>query len=161
MFLLLILLLWGLPVAHPPPKPVLLLNATVHLGDGTTLPNAALAITADTISLLADARAIRMDMSYFEVVGLYGSHVYAAQLVDSADSLTWSTTNLAVPLDSGRQLVLRPPASKPFRLREGGVATLMVTDTLVAEGSQARVLRAYLNGQAVALPDSVEHIRCH
>ena len=152
MFLFLTLFLLVASPASDPPRPLLLLNATVHLGDGTTLPNAALAITGDSVSMLADARVIRLDMSAFEVVGLFGNHVYPAERVASSDSLAHLPGAVSVLLDSGQVLVPRRAGSKSFRLQRGQAATLIVTDTLMTENTRPRVLRAFVNGKEVMPP---------
>ena len=160
--LLVIALLVLLPEVPQPPKPTLLLNGTVHLGNGTTIPNAALAITGDSISLLGDARVLRMDMTYFDVIGVFGSHIYPAQVVPSSDLPTGGAANaFSIPLDSGQRLVPRPVTKKKFRLREGMPATLIVTDTLMADDTRPQVLWAFMKGQVVVLPDSSAHNVCH
>ena len=160
--LLTLILLILLPKEVQEPKPLLLLNGTVHLGDGTTISNAALAIAGDSISLLGDARVLRMDMTHFEVVGVFGNHIYPAQVFQLSDSIAHEVSHsLAVPLNRHQVLAPRQRTKKTFRLQEGMPATLLVTDTLMAEDTRPQVLRAFVTGQAVALPDSSAHNPCH
>lgn len=155
--LLLIILLSAL-FSPQPPKPVLLLNATVHLADSITIPNAALAIAGDSISLLGDARVLRIDKAYYEIVDAFGQHIYPGQIVASGDSHSALPRNTpSVSLDRGRVLIPRRVTKKDNLLREGARATLIVTDTLMADDTHPRVLRAFVAGRAVALPDSSIH----
>lgn len=156
--LLITLLLTLLPPVFQSPKPVLLLNGTVHLAEGSTIPNAALAIAGDSISLLGDARGLRINKAYYEVVDAFGQHIYPGQIVASEDSSLLAVDNtLLVSLYRGRVLIPRHVASIDHSLREGARATLIVTDTLIAANTRPRVLRAFVAGQAIALPDSLAH----
>lgn len=67
---------------NPAPAPkqtrsVLILNATAHLGTGESLENAAIAFKDGKITMVADARTIRLDMSAFDtIIEASGKHVY-------------------------------------------------------------------------------------
>jgi imidazolonepropionase-like amidohydrolase len=57
--------------------PILILNATAHIGNGDIIPNAAIAFENGKITMVADAAAIRLDMArYKKVVEAAGKHVY-------------------------------------------------------------------------------------
>ena len=149
----------GMGQKPTPDKPSLLLNATVHLGDGSTIPNAALAISGDTISLLGDARVLRIDPSYFDITKLYGTHVYPGRIISGLRQPTYQPAfakRLAVPLAGDSVLVPQLLTEQP--LRTGSIATLVVADTLLSETTAPHVLHAFVRGQAVALPtDSEEY----
>lgn len=118
-------------------KPVLLMNASVHRGNGEVIENAALAFKDEKITLLADARVIRLDMTAFEVVEAYGLHIYPAALLDSLPGqpavdgyytrLSGSTPSVLLATDSLKADI--PVAS----LEEGGEATFVVTEQLLEE----------------------------
>ena len=58
-------------------KSILITNATAHIGNGQIVENAVIGIKEGKISLVADARLIRMDMSAYEqIVDASGKHVY-------------------------------------------------------------------------------------
>lgn len=58
-------------------KSILITNAIAHIGNGEILENAVIGIKEGKISLIADGRLIRMDMSaYDQVVDASGKHVY-------------------------------------------------------------------------------------
>jgi imidazolonepropionase-like amidohydrolase len=54
----------------------LLLGATAHIGNGQSLPNAAIGIESGKISFVADAEIIKIDTSTFKVIYLEGKHIY-------------------------------------------------------------------------------------
>lgn len=142
-----------------PKKPTLLLNATVHLGDGSEIPNAALAISGDTISLLGDARRLRIDPSYYEVVKLYSTHVYPARVIHRLAQPAYQpefAQRLSVSVSGDSVLV--PQLLTKKLLQTGSTATIIVTDTLLSETTAPHLLHAFVRGQAVALPtDSEEY----
>ncbi len=132
-------------------KPVLLRNATVHPGDGNTIDNAALAIDGETISLLGDARVMRLDLSHYEVIELYGTHVYPAQMVDRAALPTYQPAmakRLAVT-GVGNSVLVPQLLTKPI-LRNGSPATLVVMDTIMTETTTPHVLHAFVRGRKLA-----------
>lgn len=58
-------------------KSILILNATAHVGNGEVVENCALGIENGKITLLADARLIRLDMSAYDtIIYAEGQHVY-------------------------------------------------------------------------------------
>ncbi len=57
-------------------KPVALMNGTAHLGNGDTIENAIITFANGEITLVADARLVRVDLSAYEVINIYGKHVY-------------------------------------------------------------------------------------
>jgi imidazolonepropionase-like amidohydrolase len=66
--------------ARPAPaqaEPVLILGAFAHLGNGTTIPNSAIAFEGGKLTLVADATTIRLDQSkYKQIYSAAGKHVY-------------------------------------------------------------------------------------
>ena len=135
-----------------PDKPTLLLNATVHLGDGSEITNAALAISADTISMLGDARVLRIDPSYYNIVELYGTHVYPGKVIHRLRQPAYQpelTQRLAV--SAFEDSVLVPQLLTERALETGSLATLVVVDTLLAETTVPHVMHAFVRGKAIAL----------
>ncbi|MEK6477383.1 hypothetical protein WJR50_07610 [Catalinimonas sp. 4WD22] len=125
-------------------KPVLLMNPSVHIGNGEVIKNAVLAFDDGKITLLADATRIRLDMSAFEVVEAYGLDVYPAALLDSlpsavaeGDSLFYTELNQGIML-AADQITADSPVHK---LEEGAEATFVVTEKPLKESvAQIRYL---------------------
>ncbi|MBL4652651.1 MAG: amidohydrolase family protein [Flavobacteriales bacterium] len=67
-------------VPTPTPKQtnkVLILNAVAHLGNGKVIENSAIAFENGKITLVADARTIKLDMAYYdEIIHAEGKHIY-------------------------------------------------------------------------------------
>jgi len=57
-------------------KPVALMNGVAHLGNGDIIENAVITFEQGKITLVADARLVRLDLSGYEVMDIYGKHVY-------------------------------------------------------------------------------------
>src|SRR5205814_356885 len=58
-------------------EPIIIMNATAHLGNGQVIDNAAIAFENGKLTLVADARTIKLDMSKFKkVINAFGKHVY-------------------------------------------------------------------------------------
>src|SRR4051812_20331693 len=56
---------------------VIIMNATAHLGNGEVIENAAVAFENGKLTIVGDARTIKLDMSKFiKVINGYGKHVY-------------------------------------------------------------------------------------
>jgi len=120
-------------------KPVLLLNPTVHTGSSEVYENAALAFEGENITLLADARLIRLDLSAYEVVKAYGLHVYPAAVTETLpEPGVQSFFYLPFPANSAFLLTSPEPVSgHPLLpvLQEGEEATFVATDGLMGESS--------------------------
>lgn len=67
---------WAQTPAVGQSKPVLILNATAHIGDGTVIDNAAIAFADGKITMVADARLIRIDTTGYRVIMASGKHIY-------------------------------------------------------------------------------------
>jgi len=120
-------------------KPVLLINPTVHTGSGKVYDNAALAYAGETITLLADARLIRLDMSAYAVVEAYGLHVYPAAVTDTLPEEA-DQAFFYLPLAGNSKFLLCSPGpvnDYPVLslLQEGEEATFVVTDGPLDENS--------------------------
>ncbi|WPP49231.1 hypothetical protein [Catalinimonas niigatensis] len=122
------------------------MNASVHKGNGEVIENAALAFQDEKITLLADARLIRLDMTAFEVVEAYGLHIYPASLLEKSpaiisekDSLYYVTLNSR---DAGLLTSAKFPAAQSLPvLEEGAEATFVVSkQVLDEEGVDIRYL---------------------
>ncbi len=120
-------------------KPVLLLNPTVYTGSSEVYENAALAFEGESITLLADARLIRLDMSAYEVVEAYGLYVYPAGLVDMLPEHPQQPLYYLPLPASGAYLLSSPKPGNELPqipvLREGAKATFVVTNGKVEENS--------------------------
>ena len=127
-------------------KPTLLLNVVAHVDQNTVIPNAAVALEGDSVMLVADARRIRLDMSYYHVIRAAGQHVYPA-VVASMNS----DARYRIPLDSATTVLV--PGGEACPLQNGSEATLVVTDTKLAPGT--KVLRIFVAGKPVAVTDSL------
>lgn len=57
-------------------KPIILMNGTAHIGNGEVIENSVVAFENGKITLVGDARTVRLDMSGFEVINIEGKHVY-------------------------------------------------------------------------------------
>ncbi len=58
-------------------KTVLIMNAMAHIGNGKVIENSAIAFTDGKLTMVADAKAIKLDKSkYDEVIDANGKHVY-------------------------------------------------------------------------------------
>src|SRR5678809_427560 len=63
--------------AAPQPGPVLILNATAHLGNGTVIQNSVIAFDKGKITLVGDAATIRPDTTQYKtVIHAQGKQVY-------------------------------------------------------------------------------------
>lgn len=56
--------------------PIILMNGVAHLGTGEIIENSAIAFENGKITLVGDARVMRLDLSKYEVVDAAGKHVY-------------------------------------------------------------------------------------
>lgn len=148
-FLLCIMMIGPPACSQKSDKPILLMNARVHTGNGEVIENAALAFENEKISLLADATLIRLDMSAFEVVDAFGAEVYPAALIDQLpdtasenDSLYYATLNQGAVLSASRV-----SAASPLQeLEEGGEASFIVVDEALTK-STAQILYLVVKGK--------------
>ncbi|MEQ9302003.1 MAG: amidohydrolase family protein [Cyclobacteriaceae bacterium] len=56
--------------------PIILMNGVAHLGNGEIIENSAIAFENGKITLVGDARVMRLDLSKYEVVDAAGKHIY-------------------------------------------------------------------------------------
>ena len=57
-------------------KPVVLLNGTAHLGNGTVMEHAAIGMEGGKITFVADARTLRLDPEAVHIIDVTGKHIY-------------------------------------------------------------------------------------
>lgn len=134
--LLLIYLLFSQPAcSQENEKPVLLLNPTVYTGSGEVYENAALAIEDGKISMLADARTIRLDLSAYEVVKAFGLFVYPASLVETLPENSSPSTYFILLADENYLLTAADKTSALLipPIQEGADATFIVTEDAIDE----------------------------
>ncbi len=62
--------------AEPQSSPILIKNATAHLGNGEKIENSVIAFEDGKITIVGDARSTRVDESKYTVVMASGKHVY-------------------------------------------------------------------------------------
>src|SRR4051812_1813764 len=61
----------------PQTESVIIMNVTAHLGNGQVIDNAAIAFENGKLTIVGDAKAMRLDMSkYKKVINAAGKHVY-------------------------------------------------------------------------------------
>ncbi len=122
-------------------KPLLLINPIVHTGDGRIIENAALGIEGETISLLADARLIRLDMSAYEVIEAYGLHLYpAALLSELPDTPADSVFFAALEGEDSYVISSAQPSALIQPLQEGARADLLLTEQPLKPGVKIQYL---------------------
>ena len=71
--------------AEPQSEPILLMNATAHLGNGEVIENSAIAFENGKITMVVDATVARIDMSKYKVYQLAGKHVYPGLILPSTN----------------------------------------------------------------------------
>lgn len=71
--------------AGPQEKPVAILNATAHLGNGEVIPNAIITFSNGKLDIVGDATTVRVDLSDYEVVNASGKHVYPGLILPCTD----------------------------------------------------------------------------
>ena len=57
-------------------KPIAIMNVVAHIGNGEVIENAVILFEKGIITNVADARAVRMDLSSYEVIDAEGKHAY-------------------------------------------------------------------------------------
>ncbi|MFN6378581.1 MAG: amidohydrolase, partial [Flavobacteriales bacterium] len=58
-------------------KSVLIMNATAHIGNGDVIENSVVGFKEGKITLVADARTVRIDMSAYDtIIQASGMHLY-------------------------------------------------------------------------------------
>lgn len=57
-------------------KPIIVMNATAHLGNGSVIDKSAIAFENGKLTIVADASTISVDMSKYDVIDASGQHVY-------------------------------------------------------------------------------------
>lgn len=57
-------------------KPMALMNGIAHLGNEETIENAVITFKDGKITLVADARLVRLDLTGYEVIDIAGKHIY-------------------------------------------------------------------------------------
>jgi imidazolonepropionase-like amidohydrolase len=57
-------------------KPIALMNGIIHVGNGEVIDNGIITIHDGKISSIGDARAVKIDLSVYEVINVSGKHVY-------------------------------------------------------------------------------------
>jgi len=62
--------------AKPQSKPIALMGATAHLGNGQVIQNAIIAFDKGKLTIVADATTSRFDLTGYEVISVAGKHIY-------------------------------------------------------------------------------------
>lgn len=84
-FFALLFFVFGTVSSEVVSPPTLFLNAVVHQGNGESITNAALAIDNELISIIGDARTLRLELEKFTVLNMAGAHIYPIELIDSSN----------------------------------------------------------------------------
>jgi imidazolonepropionase-like amidohydrolase len=77
-----VLVVWNTATAQTPvpakaqSKPVVLMGAIAHLGNGQVIQNSIIAFDKGKLTVVADATVTKMDLSIYEVIDVTGKHVY-------------------------------------------------------------------------------------
>ncbi len=66
-------------------KPILLMNGVAHLGDGKVIENSIIAFEKGKITMVADAKLVRIDPSKYQVVNIAGKHVYPGFILPDSE----------------------------------------------------------------------------
>jgi hypothetical protein len=62
-------------------KPILILNATTILGNGTKIDNSAIIFENGKFLLVGDATSIKLDLSRYQVIHAEGKYIYPIDMV--------------------------------------------------------------------------------
>ena len=81
---------WNAQAQVPAPgpaqsKPIVLLGATAHLGNGQVIEKAAVAFTDGVLTDVVAESAFSGDLSQYEAVRLDGKHIYPGFIIPSTD----------------------------------------------------------------------------
>ncbi|MBP8754149.1 MAG: amidohydrolase, partial [Chitinophagales bacterium] len=57
-------------------QPIIIANATIHIGDGTVIENGIIAFEKGVILFVGDARTVKYNPEGFEVIYAAGKHIY-------------------------------------------------------------------------------------
>lgn len=85
--------------AKPQARPILLMNGTAHLGNGDVIENSAIAFDKGKITLVADARTIRIDLTQYEVINIEGQHVYPGLILPNTTLGLEETASVRATID--------------------------------------------------------------
>ncbi len=72
-------------VAGTQTKAIALMNGVAHIGDGKVIENSIITFDKGKITLVADARAAKVDLSAYEVINIEGKHVYPGFILPNTD----------------------------------------------------------------------------
>jgi hypothetical protein len=62
-------------------RPILLLNATIHLGNGESIVNGAIAFDKDKVLFSGDARTLNLELEQFQLIKMEGLHIYPYEII--------------------------------------------------------------------------------
>lgn len=113
-------------------KPVALMNGVAHLGNGEIIENAVITFEQGKIKLVADARLVRLDLSGYEIIDIFGQHVYPIQ--ERSKNKKRKCFNI-ITETSSRQIAENEPAN-----------LLVSANELNAADNS--ILHVFVNGQA-------------
>lgn len=65
-------------------KPIAIMNATAHLGNGQVIENSIITFDKGKITIVADARLVRVDLTTYEVIDASGKHVYPGLILPNS-----------------------------------------------------------------------------
>ena len=71
--------------AGPQEKPVAIMNATAHLGNGEVIPNAIITFKDGKLENVVDATVVRMDLQGYEQINASGMHAYPGLILPCTD----------------------------------------------------------------------------
>lgn len=69
----------------PQQSPIALMGGIAHLGNGEVIENSVITFEKGKITLVADAKTVKLDFSGFEVLHIEGKHVYPGFILPDTD----------------------------------------------------------------------------
>lgn len=122
-------------------EPTILMNGIAHLGNGEVIENSVIAFEDGKITLVGDARVLRLDLSKYEVIEVWGKHVYPGVVHPDRTSNKEKIVASLSTNETGKTI------------EEGSVADLVVSDYELSEGLDVKLIYAFISGREVGLGD--------
>lgn len=89
-------------------KPILILNATAHLGDGTVIENAAIGFSNGKLDFVGKANDAGLNKLNYEVVDASGKHVYPGFILPDTDLGLNEVSAVNATIDNNETGALNP-----------------------------------------------------
>ncbi len=89
--------------ASPQQKPILITNATVHVGNGQTIENGAIAFENGKLTYVGTNASTPADKSKFEIINATGKHVYPGFILTNSQLGLEEISTVRATVDSDEQ----------------------------------------------------------